>query len=34
MAAVLMQRVLDPGEEQMRTGKEQDSNQLVAGVAR
>jgi maltose/moltooligosaccharide transporter len=34
IAAVLMQRVLDAGEEQMRVHEKHDSKQLAAGLAR
>lgn len=34
IAAVLMQRVFDSGEEQMRLKEKQDSKQLAAGLAR
>jgi len=34
IAAVLMQRVFDPGEEQIRVEDKQDSKQLAAGLAR
>ena len=34
IAAVLMQRVFDPGEQQIRVEDERDSKQLAAGLAR
>jgi hypothetical protein len=34
IAAVLMQRVFDPGEENMRVEEKQDSKQLAPGLAR
>jgi hypothetical protein len=34
IAAVLMQRVFDRGEEQIRAGEKHDSKQLAAGLAK